>query len=63
MPDAIRPGIDRIIQALDQELARLELCIDQTVEQHTVWRRKRDLLISMPGIGNLVASTLLGDLL
>lgn len=62
MPDALREGIDRIIAALDDELDRIERCLDEAVEQHAAWRHKRDLLTSMPGIGKLVASTLLGDL-
>jgi len=62
MPEALRGGIDRIIEALDEQLAHLEQCVDRAVERHSEWRRKRDLLISMPGIGTVVASTLLGDL-
>jgi len=62
MPAALRAGMDRIIQVLDEELAQLEHCMDQVVEQHTELRRKRELLTSMPGIGKVVASTLLGDL-
>src|SRR5690606_12504936 len=50
------------IQAINEELAALEALIDQTVEQHTPWRHKRDLLTSMPGIGRSVASTLIGDM-
>ena len=36
--------------------------IDQTVDQHTAWRHKGDLLTSMPGIGKFVASILIGDM-
>ena len=62
MPDNLKSSMDRIIAALDDELARLEQLIDQAVDQHTAWRRKRDLLTSMPGIGKSIASTLIGDL-
>ena len=62
MPEALRPSIDRIIETLDREIASLEQLIQHAVEQHTAWRHKRDLLISMPGIGPSVASTLIGDL-
>lgn len=62
MPDDLKSSMDRIIEALDDELARLELLIDQAVDQHMAWRHKRDLLTSMPGIGKSVASTLIGDL-
>jgi transposase len=62
MPDNLKSSIDRIIEALDNELVRLQRLIDQAVNQHAAWRRKRDLLTSMPGIGKSVASTLIGDL-
>lgn len=62
MPAELRPSIDRIIEAIDDELSSLEALIDQTVERHASWRHKRDLLTSMPGIGKAVATTLIGDM-
>jgi transposase len=62
MPEDLTPSIDRIIALLDEELSGLQQLIDHAIEQHTAWRHKRDLLTSMPGIGNSVASTLIGDL-
>ena len=62
MPQELKTGIDRIIKTLDRELKRLEQLVDHAVEQHAPSRHKRELLTSMPGIGNSVAATLLGDL-
>jgi len=62
MPQELKSGIDRIIKTLDRELKRLEQLIDHAVEQHAPSRHKRELLTSMPGIGNAVAATLIGDL-
>jgi transposase len=62
MPQELKGGIDRIIKTLDRELKRLEQLIDHAVDQHAPSRHKRELLTSMPGIGNSVAATLLGDL-
>lgn len=62
MPESLKPSIDRMIETLDRELESLEQLIQSAVEQHAVWRHKRDLLTSMPGIGLSVASTLIGDL-
>src|SRR6187401_2618240 len=62
MPQELKTGIDRIIKILDRELKRLEQLVDHAVEQHAPSRHKRELLTSMPGIGNSVAATLLGDL-
>src|SRR6185369_4542630 len=50
------------LKTLDRELAALELLIDHTVDQHAPSHLKRELLTSMPGIGNCVAATLIGDL-
>jgi transposase len=62
MPQELKAGIDRIIRTLDRELKRLEQLIDHAVDQHAPSRHKRELLTSMPGIGNSVAATLIGDL-
>lgn len=62
MPHALKPSIDRIIKTIDQELARIEQSINRAIEQHAPSRHKRELLTSMPGIGNSVAATLIGDL-
>ena len=62
MPQSLKAGIDRIIKTLNAELKKLEHLIDHAVDQHAPSRHKRQLLTSMPGIGNAVAATLLGDL-
>lgn len=62
MPDALRGSIDRLLETIAAELKTLERQLDQAIEQHTAWREKRNLLISMPGIGKTVAATLLGDM-
>ena len=62
MPEALTSSIDRILETLDREIQSLEQLIAHAIEQHSTWRRKRDLLTSMPGTGLSVASTLIGDL-
>ena len=62
MPQDLKSSIDRIIKTLDRELKRLEQLIDHAVDQHAPSRHKRELLTSMPSIGNSVATTLIGDL-
>jgi transposase len=62
MPEELKPGIDRIIRTLDRELKKLEQLIDDAVDRHAPSRHRRELLTSMPGIGNAVAATLIGDL-
>lgn len=62
MPQELKSSIDRIIKLLNQELKILEQSIDDAVDQHAASRHKRELLTSMPGVGNSVAATLIGDL-
>jgi transposase len=62
MPKELKSSIDRIIKVLNRELKLLEQLIDGAIDQHTASRHKRELLTSMPGIGNSVAATLIGDL-
>jgi transposase len=62
MPQELKASIDRIVETLDAELKRLEQLIELAVDQHAPSRHKRELLTSMPGIGNSVAATLIGDL-
>ncbi|MFZ2099942.1 MAG: IS110 family transposase [Oricola sp.] len=62
MPETVQPSIDRLIAAFDAELAKLERILDAAIQSHATWRHKRELLTSMPGIGNTVAATLLGDM-
>ena len=62
MPQELKSSIDRMIKMLNHELKLLEQLIDNAVDQHDPSRHKRELLTSMPGIGNCVAATLIGDL-
>src|SRR6185436_9361992 len=52
----------RIIDALERELARLDQDIDTTVRGSPLWREKEDLLLSVPGIGKVIARTLLAEM-
>jgi transposase len=58
----IRRGIDRLLAALQAELGELEADIDAAVRGSPVWRAQEDLLISVPGIGKIIARTLLAEL-
>ncbi len=62
MPEVLSESIDQLIRTLDEQLKSLDRVLDQAVDQHSVWRHKRDILTSMPGIGNTVVYTLLGDM-
>lgn len=62
MPAELHESIDTIIEIVNQQLRALDRRLDKAVDEHRLWRHKRELLTSMPGIGNTVAYTLLGDL-
>jgi len=59
---ALQKSIGRIIDALERELARLDQDIDTTVRGSPLWREKEDLLLSVPGIGKVIARTLLAEM-
>jgi transposase len=58
----IRKGLTRHIAMLQKELDAIDQDIDTMVRGSPVWRAKEDLLASVPGIGNIVARTLLAEL-
>jgi len=58
----LRQSIARLIKALEKELNEIDGEIDDAVRGSPVWRAKEDLLASVPGVGSIVARTLLADL-
>jgi len=58
----LRKSIERLVRALEKELAGLNTDIDDTVRGSPVWHAKQDLLKSVPGVGRVIASTLIAEL-
>jgi transposase len=58
----IKTSIARLIKALEKELASVNGDIDDAVRGSPAWRDKEDLLASVPGIGPIIARTLIADL-
>jgi transposase len=58
----LRKSIDRILRMLDKELARLESDIDDRIQGSPAWRAREDILRSVPGVGPIVARTLIAEL-
>ena len=52
----------RLIKALERELAELDAEIDTAVRGSPAWREKQDLLLSVPGVGPVASRTLLAEL-
>jgi transposase len=58
----IRKSIARLIKALERELTSVNGDIDDAVRGSPAWRETEDLLASVPGIGPIIARTLIADL-
>lgn len=58
----VRRSIERLIRALEKELADLDRDIDDAVRGSPAWREAEDLLSSVPGVGPIVSRSLLAEL-
>ncbi len=61
-PARLRKSIVRLIKALEKELASVDTDIDDEVRASPAWRDREDLLASVPGIGPIIARTLIAEL-
>lgn len=59
---AVRTSIQHVIDLLEEEMAALRGRIHDHFDQHPGLRAQRDLLTSIPGIGEATAAVLLGEL-
>jgi transposase len=58
----LQKSIARLAKALEKELAVLDADIDATVRGSPLWRATEDLLTSVPGVGPVIARTLIAEL-
>lgn len=58
----VRHSIERLIRALEKELADLDRDIDDAVRGSPAWREAEDLLSSVPGVGPVVSRSLIAEL-
>ena len=62
MPRFLKADIQRHLTHLQRQVEKVDRSLDGLVAQEDSWREKRAILLSMPGIGNVVVNTLLGDM-
>lgn len=62
MPKALHTDLRRHIQHITKQIEKIDLMLDQAIESVDEWREKRELLLSVPGIGPTVVNTLLADM-
>jgi transposase len=58
----MKRSIQRLLGALQAELAEINREIDEAVRSSPLWRRAEDLLASVPGVGPATARTLIAEL-
>jgi transposase len=58
----LRASIRRVVDALARELKALDGDLDAAVRASPAWRVKEQLLTSVPGVGPVIARTLVADL-
>lgn len=58
----LQKSIARLLKALEKELSALDQDIDDAVRGSPAWREKEDLLASVPGVGPVIARTLIAEL-
>ena len=57
----VRKSLARHIAALEKELPVIDSDIDTMVRGSPVWREKENLLVSFPGVGDILARTFLAE--
>jgi len=62
MPKFLRADIQRHITHMQRQVEKVDKLLDSLIEQESSWQEKRAIMLSMPGIGNVVVNTLLGDM-
>ncbi len=62
MPKELLAGIRQLTRQLDKYIARIDGLIAQLIEDVDEWRDQRDRLLTVPGVGPQLATTLIADL-
>jgi transposase len=62
LPGRLQTSCERVIRVLEKELATLDQEIDTSVRGTPAWRANEDLLASVPGVGPVVARTMIAEL-
>ena len=59
---AVQKSVAKHVRWLERELAGVDDDLTSAIRESTVWRAKEDLLRGVPGVGRVLATTLLADL-
>ena len=59
---AVRRSLAQHVRWLEREVATVEDDLHEAIQKSPVWRAKEDLLRGVPGVGRVLATTLLAEL-
>ena len=62
MGKTFQASIRRVIKLMNKEIERVETQLDKYVQEHEEWSLKKEILLTVPGVGNTLAYTLLADM-
>ncbi|WP_231758783.1 IS110 family RNA-guided transposase [Microbulbifer elongatus] len=62
MPKCLQADYRRHIKFLEKEIERVDEKLDKAIKAEELWRSKREQLESVPGVGKLLATTLIAEL-
>jgi len=62
LPKALHVSLKRHLKQLQAEVKRVEIQLDKLIDLAPEWQQKRDLLMSVNGVGKVLTYTLLSDL-
>src|SRR5215207_2084671 len=61
-PRTMRPSILEHVRWMESQVKELEAELNQVIQASPIWRAREDLLISVPGIANVTAQSLIAML-
>ena len=62
MPKAFHKDIHQLLKAIEKQVLRMDTQLDKLIEDTPQWHQLSDLLQSSPGVGKVLAYTLLAEL-
>ncbi len=62
MGDQMAASHRRMLKVFENEIAWVEGRLDKAIEKESAWSHRKSLLLTVPGVGNTLAYTLLADL-
>lgn len=62
MPKGLQAGIRQHLKYLDKQITRVDALLDQKIQACPQWQARRDILLSVKGVGKVLTYTLLSDL-